>query len=186
MADESAKSRVVPLAGYPASLRRWFGWLFWITFAILVVLPVVVAGAVIALHIWGKWDTIDKMAIAASLEVLLGMVVGLVAIFWGLLLTWFGVESAFTLEASGEVGNTKGKGTIQASAPGLVLFVGGMALVGFCLYKPLQFSQSAPELKRVPVADKPSTEYDEFPSRRDLPKLPAVNPELKPDSRGTK
>jgi hypothetical protein len=188
VADESDPTRrpAHTLPGQPAFLRRWFGRLFVTTFVVLVILPVEVACVVVALHIWGTSDTTDKMAIAASLEVLLGMVVGLVAIFWGLLLTWFGVESAFTLEASGEIGTTKGKGTLQASAPGLVLFVGGMVLVGFCLYKPLQFSQSAPELKRVPIADKPSSEYDQFPSRSDLPKLPVGKPEPNPDSRGTK
>ena len=162
------------LPGQPAFLRRWFGCLFATTFGVLVCAPIAVSIAVILLHWLGKSDTTDKMAIAASLEVLLGMLVGLVAIFWGLLLTWFGVESAFTIDVSGEMGTAKGKGAFQASAPGLVLFVGGMALVGFCLYKPLQFSQSVPELRRAPIADKPSTDYDEFPSRGDLPKLPCA------------
>ena len=86
-------------------------------------------------------STTEKMALAASVQVAIGMVMGFVSVFMGLMITWFGIIAAF--EFSGTVGDKAGA-TLKGASPGLLFYLGGIILIGVSLYKPITYEEPSP------------------------------------------
>lgn len=97
-------------------------------------------------------STIEKMALAASIQVAIGMTMGFVSVFIGLMMTWFGLSAAFAF--SGEAGENR-KLSLQSSSPGLLFFLGGVILIGVSLYKPITYEDRAPFVQPVDIKPNP-------------------------------
>ena len=82
--------------------------------------------------------TAEKMALASSIQVAIGMVMGFVSVFMGLMMTWFGINAAF--EFNGKAG-TQGEATLKSASPGLMFFLGGIILIGVSLRKEITYSE---------------------------------------------
>lgn len=82
-------------------------------------------------------STAEKMALAASVQVAIGMVMGFVSVFIGLMVTWFGISAAFEFGGKAE----KGELSLKSASPGLLFFLGGIILIGVSLYKPITYEE---------------------------------------------
>lgn len=96
----------------------------------------------------------EKLAVAASVQVAIGMVMGFVGVFIGLMMTWFGINAAF--EFSGRAGE-KGDVSLKSASPGLLFFLGGIILIGVSLYKKIEYEEPGQIIGRVPVNGKNAT-----------------------------
>jgi hypothetical protein len=98
-------------------------------------------------------DTTEKMALAASVQVAFGMVIGYVCVYVGLMMTWFGIEAAYSVKGSLGAQEAKGEVSLQSASPGLLFALGGMVLIAVCLYKPIEYKAKVPVTERdIPTA----------------------------------
>jgi hypothetical protein len=100
--------------------------------------------------------TAEKMALAASIQVAFGMVMGFVSVFIGLMMTWFGLNAAFAF--TGKAGE-RGEVALQSASPGLLFFLGGIILIGVSLYKPITYEDRG-DTTRVPTNTKTQEAID--------------------------
>jgi hypothetical protein len=117
------------------TIRDTFPWLFRLT--------VFVALALIAL-VWlgfGLGRTMDATVLAASVQVAFGMVIGFVCVYLGLMMTWFGIDAAFTLKGSASASGGKLEGALQSASPGLLFALAGIILIGVSLHKRIEYSE---------------------------------------------
>jgi hypothetical protein len=96
-------------------------------------------------------QTIEKMALAASIQVAFGMLIGYVCVYVGLMMTWFGIEAAYSFKGSLGSSSTKSEMSLQSASPGLLFALGGMVLIAVCLYKPIVFDENSP-ISGVPLS----------------------------------
>jgi len=89
-------------------------------------------------------DTVEKMALASSVQVAFGMIIGYVCVYIGLMMTWFGIEAAYTLTGAVGAEQTKGEISLKSASPGLIFALGGMILIAVCLYKPIEYKADIP------------------------------------------
>ncbi len=89
-------------------------------------------------------DTAEKMALAASIQVAFGMFIGYVCVYIGLMMTWFGIEAAYSFTGAVGAHEAKGEVSLRSASPGLIFAVGGMVLIAACLYKPIVYQAAAP------------------------------------------
>ena len=89
-------------------------------------------------------DTVEKMALASSVQVAFGMIIGYVCVYIGLMMTWFGIEAAYTITGSVGAEQTKGEISLKSASPGLIFALGGMILIAACLYKPIEYKAEVP------------------------------------------
>ena len=96
-------------------------------------------------------STAEKMALAASVQVAIAMVMGFVSVFMGLMMTWFGINAAF--ELTGKSGD-KGEASLKSASPGLLFFLGGIILIGVSLYKKIEYQEPGHATK-IPLDGNP-------------------------------
>ena len=118
---------------------------FWIIGATFVLITIsVVAVLVIIFFYRGKdpiSDAAEKALMAQTVHMSLGMILGLVAMSFGVVMNWVAIEAPFTLRARGGEGS-KAELYLQSVGPGIVLMIGGMILVGISLYLPIHYVTS--------------------------------------------
>lgn len=66
------------------------------------------------------------------MQVTLGMTIGLAVTFLGVLVAWFGVTEAFSMEVDGSM---PAKGKLVAAGPGALLVICGTILIYVCIEK---------------------------------------------------
>jgi hypothetical protein len=135
--DEKIEKLRKDIAG---NIEFFFPLLFGLTVAIAVVL--------IALAVCGFFmkRTMDATVLAASVQVAFGMIMGFVCIHLGLMMMWFGLESAYTLKGALGEGAAKLEGAMTSSSPGLLLALGGIVLIGVSLHKKIEFQENTTHL----------------------------------------
>lgn len=89
-------------------------------------------------------DTVEKMALASSVQVAFGMIIGYVCVYIGLMMTWFGIEAAYTFTGTVGAEHAKGEIGLKSASPGLLFALGGMILIAACLYKPIEYKAEVP------------------------------------------
>ncbi len=152
------------------TIRDTFPWLFRLT--------VFVALALIGL-VWLGFAfsrTMDATVLAASVQVAFGMVIGFVCVYLGLMMTWFGIDAAFTLKGSGGAAGAKMEGALQSASPGLLFALAGIILIGACVHKEIKFEEHG--YKRVGSTGVSSGSDDE----EVVPEPPAGGFKVTPDS----
>lgn len=87
-------------------------------------------------------SAINVMALAASVQVAFGMIIGFVCVYIGLMMTWFGIDAAYSLKGSFGAGEVKSEGALKSASPGLLFALGGMILIAVALYKPIVLTES--------------------------------------------
>jgi hypothetical protein len=90
--------------------------------------------------VFSNWGPAEKRLLIEVMQIGLGMIFGFASVSFGVVITWVGITSPSTI-AVGDSGQ-KDTGvvpriTLRTAAPGLVLFLGGLVLVGVSLYKPV-------------------------------------------------
>lgn len=126
-----------------AKFVPFFFWMIGLTFG-LVVLSVVVVGIIVFCY---KGENpsdaaVEKALMAQTIQVSLGMILGLVSISFGVVMTWVAIEAPFELHAKGGDPAAKVEVSVQSISPGIVLMIGGMLLAGYSLYLPIHFSRT--------------------------------------------
>ncbi|MCI0361126.1 MAG: hypothetical protein L0211_21815 [Planctomycetaceae bacterium] len=121
-------------------LRVAFGKTIKHYFFVLFIITVLIALSLIGMMCVGFFNnkTMDAAVLGASLQVAFGMVIGFVCVYIGLMMTWIGINVAFT--ASGEVGG--GAFALKSASPGLLFALGGMILVAVSLYKRIEYQEN--------------------------------------------
>lgn len=114
-------------------------------------------------------STVEKMALAASVQVAIGMVMGFVSVFIGLMMTWFGINAAY--EFSGKAGE-RGDVTLKSASPGLIFFLGGIILIWVSLYKKITYEEPG-QVTAVRMVGKPDVKVHDV-SPAELPPLNRV------------
>lgn len=108
---------------------------------VLTVLCVLFLGYIILIG-QGSNNPTAAMAFASSVQVVFGMATGYVCVFIGLMMTWFGIEAAYSFDGAVEAGGTKGNLALKSASPGLVFALGGMILIAVSLYKPIVYEET--------------------------------------------
>ena len=81
------------------------------SFLPLLFVPLTATG-LLGLIIGTRWvtpDVVEKMALAASVQVAFGMVIGFVCVYLGLMMTWFGIDASYTLGGKFAAGRSRAK-----------------------------------------------------------------------------
>lgn len=116
-------------------IQRYFQPLFLLTLGCVLFLF-----AIIAFGLFQE-SAINVMALAASVQVAFGMIIGFVCVYIGLMMTWFGIDAAYTFQGSLDAAGVKGEGALKSASPGLLFALGGMLLIAVSLYKPIVFQE---------------------------------------------
>jgi hypothetical protein len=118
-------------------------------------------------------DTTEKMALAASVQVAFGMVIGYVCVYVGLMMTWFGLEAAFSVTGSLSAQEAKGEVSLRSASPGLLFALGGMVLIAVCLYKPIEYKATVPITERdIPTTPPAGSKEQDSAGRKPQPLPP--------------
>jgi hypothetical protein len=118
-------------------------------------------------------STAEKMSIAASTQVAVGMMMGFVSVFMGLMMSWFGINAQF--EMSGKAGD-KSELSLTSASPGLLFFLGGIILIGFSLNKEIQFRDFG-DIRKQAVQDVATPQNN---GKRPTPKPPPPTTNIDP------
>jgi hypothetical protein len=193
MADDTVNSEVTPTIDDSVrkkldEQRVEFGNTIKNFFPILFVLTVVIATSLVVLIACGFFAgrTMDATVLAASVQVAFGMVLGFVCVYIGLMMTWIGIDAAYSVK--GDVG--AGSFVLRSASPGLLFATGGIVLVSVSLYKEITYEENTgrlvgtqaiePEAPRsvVPEAPRRFIEPDQIsnpvPSRSNLGTMPST------------
>lgn len=110
-------------------------------FLVLFILTVIIAVSLVVLITIGFFldKTLDATVLAASVQVAFGMVLGFVCVYIGLMMTWVGIDAAYSVRG----GTAAGDVALKSASPGLLFALGGMLLVGVSLYKRIEYQESA-------------------------------------------
>jgi hypothetical protein len=117
------------------TIQRYFQPLFILTIVTAVVLFVIIFVGMYT------GSTIATMALAASVQVAFGMIIGYVCVYIGLMMTWFGIDASYSFKGSLDVGGAKSEGALKSASPGLLFALGGMVLIAVSLYKPIVYEE---------------------------------------------
>lgn len=127
-----------------------------------MILGVVVCMLVVLQVDQEKAQPIDRMAVAASLQVGLGMCLGFVICYFGIAMTWVGIEAAFRFGAGTKRDEPAGssKLLLQSASPGLFFALLGAILIGVSLNKKLVFEDGyrPPPLPTVPTINEAASQ----------------------------
>jgi hypothetical protein len=117
-------------------IQRYFAPLFLVTLGCVLFLFVVISFGLF------QASAINVMALAASVQVAFGMIIGFVCVYIGLMMTWFGIDAAYPLKGCFGAGDAiKSEGALKSASPGLLFALGGMLLIAVSLYKPIVFEE---------------------------------------------
>ncbi|MBN72961.1 MAG: hypothetical protein CME32_27210 [Gimesia sp.] len=118
---------------------------FWIIGATFILITISVVAVLVIIFFYRGKDPIseaaEKALMAQTVHMSLGMILGLVAMSFGVVMNWLAIEAPFTIRARGG-GGQKAELFLQSICPGIVLMIGGMILVGISLYLPIHFVTS--------------------------------------------
>ena len=89
-------------------------------------------------------QTIDRLALVGSLQVGLGMFLGFMCLYFGVMMTWVGIESAYDVTGSGKGGEREATLTLKSASPGLLFGLVGAVIIVVSLYKQIEFSETRP------------------------------------------
>ena len=117
------------------TIQRYFQPLF-----ILTVVTACFLFVIIGIGMY-RGSTIATMALAASVQVAFGMIIGFVCVYIGLMMTWFGIDASYSFKGSLGGGGVKGEGALKSASPGLLFALGGMVLIAVSLYKPIVYEE---------------------------------------------
>jgi hypothetical protein len=117
------------------TIRQYFRPLFFLTLFVAMFLIVLIGVG------FYTNATMATMALAASVQVAFGMVIGFVCVYIGLMMTWFGIDAAYTVKGSLGAGDVKGEGSLKSASPGLLFALGGIVLIAVSLYKPIVYEE---------------------------------------------
>lgn len=87
---------------------------------------------------------LEKYATIRLMQVSFGMLIGFCCVFFGILLSWLGITSAFSFGGSGQGAGGKASLTLQSASPGIALLIGGIILTGISLSKQIDFQLPGP------------------------------------------
>lgn len=118
-----------------STIKGYFPRLFCLTVAVAAIL----VGLIVIGFFTG--ETMATAVLAASIQVAFGMVIGFVCVYIGLMMTWFGIDAAYTIKGGFESGGVKAEGALKSASPGLLFALGGMVLIAVSLYKPIVYQQ---------------------------------------------
>ena len=120
-------------------------------FPVLFLLTLVIAASLVVLSAVGfvQERTMDATVIAASVQVAFGMVLGFVCVYIGLMMTWIGIDAAYSVE--GGVGT--GTFVLKSASPGLLFALGGILLVSISLHKQIVYEESTGKHVDTKVVD---------------------------------
>ena len=130
---QNLESSRLKIAG---TIERYFRPLFFVTLGFAIVLI-----ALILVGLLTKTTT-ETIAIAASVQVAFGMVIGFACVYIGLMMTWFGIEAFYSLHGKVGAGEAKGDLSLKSASPGLLFALGGIILIAVSLYKPIHYKES--------------------------------------------
>jgi hypothetical protein len=114
-------------------IKNYFNPLFYVTLAFAIFLCLIIGTRVVTA------DVIEKMALAASVQVAFGMVIGFACVYLGLMMTWFGIDASYTFGGKLNSGGAKGEVSLKSASPGLLFALGGIILISVSLYKPIEY-----------------------------------------------
>lgn len=149
MSSESPETAISPTAEELARKRgiddrlkmgKWFGRAFGFLFLVTVIWI-----AFLGVILWRAQPSNNPtatMAFGGLIQIVLGMTTGYICIFMGLMMTWYGIDAAYSLDAAGSSGDSKGNIALKSASPGLVFAVGGMILVVTSLYKVVVYKET--------------------------------------------
>lgn len=136
-------------------IQQYFAPLFIVTLGCVLFLFVVITFGLF------QASAINVMALAASVQVAFGMIIGFVCVYIGLMMTWFGIDAAYTLKGSFSAAESvKTEGALKSASPGLIFALGGMLLIAVSLYKPIVFEEKGGlpvHIGQMPAAGEPSS-----------------------------
>ena len=125
---------------------------FWVIAATFVLIAASVI-AVFAIIFFYAGSDPAKALMAQTVHASLGMILGLVAISFGVVINWVAIEAPFTVRMHHQ--DTKSGLFLQSVSSGIVLMLGGMILVGMALYMPMHYKVTEDgatnELNRAPL-----------------------------------
>jgi len=130
--DQELERLRVDIAG---TIRRTFPWLFLLTVGVALALVVMVWLG----FLWDK--AMDATVLAASVQVAFGMVIGFFCVYLGLMMTWFGLDAAYTLHGSLDTGAGKAEGALKSASPGLLFALAGIVLIAVSLHKKIEYQE---------------------------------------------
>jgi hypothetical protein len=143
-----------------ATIKKTFPWLFLITVFIALAL-IVLVGLGFMLD-----KTMDATALAASMQVALGMVIGFVCVYLGLMMTWFGIDAAYTFKGSLGAGEAKAEGALKSASPGLLFALAGIVLIAVSLHKRIEYQEGGFESRGVGASETPGENQPRPPGER--------------------
>jgi len=113
-------------------------------FPVLFILTVVIAALLVLLNGLGflLGRTMDATVLAASVQVAFGMVLGFVCVYIGLMMTWLGIDAAYSVK--GGIG--PGSFVLKSASPGLLFALGGIVLVSVSLHKQIVYQENSRNL----------------------------------------
>jgi hypothetical protein len=137
-------------------IQQYFAPLFIVTLGCVLFLFVVISFGLF------QASAINVMALAASVQVAFGMIIGFVCVYIGLMMTWFGIDAAYSLKGSFSATDAvKTEGALKSASPGLIFALGGMLLIAVSLYKPIVFEEKGGlpvHIGQMPVAGDSSSD----------------------------
>lgn len=114
----------------------FFFWIIGVTFSLIVIS--IVAVFVIIFFYSGPHSA--KALMAQTVHASLGMILGLVAVSFGVVMNWVAIEAPFTLRMRHR--RSQSALLLQSVGPGIVLMLGGMILIGMALYMPIDYRET--------------------------------------------
>ena len=94
------------------TIKRFFSPLFLVTLGFAVFLCVIIGTKLVTA------DVMEKMALAASVQVAFGMVIGFVCVYIGLMMTWFGIDASYNFSGKLDAAGSKGEVSLKSRQPG--------------------------------------------------------------------
>jgi hypothetical protein len=135
--DANQKTKVFDAQAQMLATRKSFAWWFkWglIVFPLLMVLTI---GFTFYLILREKAAT-ETALYVRLMQITLGMIFGAACVFFGVLLSWLGIQESFAF--GGQGGNAQMQ--LRGTGPGIALIVGGVVLIGASLYKEVHYQET--------------------------------------------
>jgi hypothetical protein len=154
------------------TINKYFRTLFIVT----VLIALILVGLITTGFFMGK--TMEATVLAASVQVAFGMVLGFVCVYIGLMMTWVGIDAAYSVK--GDVG--AGAVALKSASPGLLFALGGMLLVGASLYKRIEYQENGMHLIDTQTISPEARRGDVTPIAPQIMKTRASESPLGPNS----
>ena len=118
------------------TIKKYFPVLFVVTCVVATLLVLLIAIGFLTDR------TMATAVLAASFQVAFGMIIGFVCVYIGLMMTWFGIDAAYTIKGKLGAGDVNAEGALKSASPGLLFAMGGIILIAVSLYKPIVYQKA--------------------------------------------